>query len=345
MTLKQTGVLFLVFYLFVANISIAQRANTDTSCQKNNCTCSQDHSPAGLMVTALHHKHEWMISYRSMFMLSQGLNYTNHNEDINPYVAKPVEMQMQMHMWMMMYGLNKNLSIMAMGQYQNNYMKMTMSMGQTVHQHAMSSVGLGDTKILVIYGIIKNPTLEFSVNTGLQVPTGKTNVKAPFGSMMYSTQRMSYSMQTGSGTLDVMGGANLIYQMENSVMGVQINGLMHPYKNIIGYQLGNELNNQIWISKQWTTFLRNSIRFETVYNGKIKGIDTSLNMYGEPGANANNYGGLRINTYIGVNIQGIHHFLSKCKLSCEYGIPLLQRLNGLQLSNKHIFNFNLSTNF
>jgi hypothetical protein len=73
---------------------------------------------------------------------------------------------------------------------------------------------------------------------------------------------------------------------------------------------------------------------EGIAKREIVAKDAELSTVMEPSANAKNYGGKNINTYIGVNFYLNKGFLKNSKLSMEYGMPLYQNINGIQLAQK-----------
>ena len=113
------------------------------------------------------------------------------------YMMIPTSMTMDMHMVMAMYGITDRLTVMAMGTYVANTMKMIMDMGP---MRSISSVapmvtsGVGDTEVRGIYKI--NKYLVGSL--GLSLPTGSINEKVD---TMGKEYRAPYDMQLGSGDL------------------------------------------------------------------------------------------------------------------------------------------------
>ena len=91
-----------------------------TSCDES-CHCINNLTPAGVMVSHVHPKNEWMLSYRFMDMAMLGvLSGTKKMDELdvfNLYLMNSKKMRMDMHMLMGMYGLTDRLTAMVMLNY------------------------------------------------------------------------------------------------------------------------------------------------------------------------------------------------------------------------------------
>jgi hypothetical protein len=76
-----------------------------------------------------------------------------------------------------------------------------------------------------------------------------------------------------------------------------------------------------------------SLRLEGNYSEAISGNNIQLQSVMEPAATPFNYGGQSIYSYIGLNFYLNSGGLNNSKLSVEYGIPLYQNVNGIQLAS------------
>lgn len=313
----------------------SQTQAAECSCTSHGCCCGgNDPTPAGVMISHAHAKNEWMISYRYMGMTMQGLNSKKESDVLSVYTASPRAMQMQMHMVMAMYGLTDRLTVMAMFQYVFNYMNMTMPMGKHYYNHSMLSSGLGDTRLYALYALRKKGTEQLLMSAGFNIPTGTINIKGAAGSMMFDAQRFPYSMQFGSGTYDVLPCINYLIQQNKMSYSAQMASVLRTHYNSLNYKYGNELTVSAWAAWQWLSYITSSLRVEANAAGKIKGKDQTLKVYDEPSANPDNYGGERIQVYLGTSFRIKKRFLDKNRLSIEYGLPVYQNLNGIQMKTK-----------
>lgn len=77
-----------------------------------------------------------------------------------------------------------------------------------------------------------------------------------------------------------------------------------------------------------------SARIEGLSVDKIRGSDLSLNPDMVSTADTNNSGGTHINSGIGVNTYISKGSLKNLRFGFEFGYPLYQNLNGIQLKMK-----------
>lgn len=332
----------------VAGIMPAQSFSDSSSCDSYKCSCDNDPTPAGVMISHVHLKKEWMVSYRYMGMRMQGLNNgeqtDNEGNALQNYSASPDFMQMNMHMIMAMYGVADRLTLMGMLNYSTAYMKMTMQ-GGARHHHGMNSSGLGDTKLYALYALFKNKTTQMLVSGGISLPSGSITKRGDTGSMMYPGQRLPYSMQNGSGTYDLLPGLNLLHQHNTMYYCVQASSIIRTTTNTLDYKLGNEFNLNAWYAWQWAPSISNSVRLEGNLAGRLHGNDSSLDPYSELSANTANYGGKRILVHFGISVQTKNGCLKRSRFSLEYGMPVYQDLNGLQSTLKNSLYFTWAQKF
>ena len=107
-------------------------------------------------------------------------------------------MTMDMYMPMVMYGITDRLTVMVMGNYQVNKMKMLMDMGPMMgisEDSPMRTAGIGDTELRGMYKI--NEYLVGSL--GISLPPGASRRIRHYG---HDFSR-PYDMQLGSGTYDL----------------------------------------------------------------------------------------------------------------------------------------------
>jgi len=347
----QTKFIVLLFLLYIST-GIVNAQIKDTSsivCEKGGCCCGNDPTPAGVMISHVHLKNEWMISYRYMSMNMSGINHgadaANQSEVLQNYTGSPNLMQMRMHMLMAMYGVSNKLTVMAMFNYTSDYMEMTMPMGKEYHRHSMMTSGIGDTKLYALYALKKTMLSQLLLNAGINLPTGIINLKGPIGAAMYSNQRYPYAMQLGSGTVDILPGLTYLTQKNKLTFSTQVQGIIRIGFNNNGYKLGNEVTVNGWGAWQWLSVISSTLRLEGNLSTKISGKDKSFDTYQEPSANPSNYGGKRLTAYIGTTFQPKRSFLKKNRLSIEYGLPFYQNLNGYQMTINNSLYFAWSLTF
>lgn len=302
------------------------------------------------MISHVHEKNEWMVSYRFMNMYMSGLTSGTHAENKDDvfanYLMAPEQMNMQMHMLMGMYGVTDRLTAMVMFNYQINSMDMSMyamnhvhgNMTMTSSTHTMKTNGLGDIKFHALYGLVQKSTCQLLISMGVNIPTGNIEQTGDLDDPMYPDTHYPYGMQLGSGTIDLLPGISYLYQKDQLAMSASVSGTYRPGYNSLGYKLGNEATANCWVAYQWLSFISSSLRLEGIDAGQIKGYDPELYYYyTEPSTNPSNYGGQRLNAYVGSSLH-LKGALRNNRLGIEYGMPLYQNLNGIQLKQKYLIN-------
>lgn len=331
--MKLKHIFLLQAYLLGAAMTMS--AQEPESCVREICSCDNDPTPAGVMISHVHPAGEWMVSYRYMDMNMSGpLSYNllpAEQAAGSNYRSTPDKMNMRMHMLMGMYGLSSRFTLMLMLQYKQNLMQMSMPVGNEVHQHFMKSSGPGDTWVYGLYAPIKKENLEVVLFTGLGLPTGSIYKKGDRNSMMFPGTRLPYSMQTGYGTLSGQGGINFLLKHGDFSYSGQASLLSGFGKNALGYSAGRQSTFNAWSAWQWCSSISNSLRLEGNMTQSVKGRDTSLDLLSGPDANPINYGGRYAMAFAGISLKPKKSWMQHHAFSLEYGLPVYQKLNGIQL--------------
>jgi len=341
--------LLLLFIVASAKTVFAQADSSTITPTCVSCVCSKDATPAGVMISHAHSKGEWMLSYRYMGMTSKGIqqNGTNiSNEQVyNQYLMSSDKMQMSMHMLMVMYGLTNRITLMGMVDFNRSTMNMNAPEGSAhVHngvamssgmEHTMKASGIGDVSLTGLFSIVNSFNHHVLLSGGISIPTGSVQTKDNSG------ERYPYMMQQGSGTWDVLPGVTYMFQQNKIMASTQLYSTIRTGYNSVGYKLGNKIAINGWVAYRWFNWLSTSLRVEGNAAGRIQGTDSDLYIYSEPSANPANYGGKAIAGYAGMNF----YFLAKNKIGIEGGLPIYQKLNGIQSSVNTNINLNYTLLF
>jgi hypothetical protein len=335
-----------VFLLSLPLVQICKAGtNTDTSVCPYDCCRPDGHAPLGIMTDHVHGKGEWGFSYSYVNIQQKG-NQTGtalltDQQVLTNYMTAPDQMTMQMHMAMIMYGLSDRLSLMGMFSFVQNSMQMTMNtaamsmpgmvMTGTPTQMNTKTSGLGDTKIYGLYKIADRNRQRLIFSLGINIPTGSTTINGL--TLEGDGQRLSYPMQTGTGTWDLIPALAYTGQINDVSWGLQTGANLRPGLNMQGYALGDEFTGNAWISYRFSKWMSSSLRLE-------ENVTTTMNKYdpniailamNDPTANAANYGGEHTNAYLGLNFYKPSMPFRGNRLMLEYGIPVYQNLNGTQM--------------
>lgn len=345
MNFSQFQIVFVMLIVFQINSIYSQTDSLLESCSKG-CCCLNDPTPAGIIISHIHNKNEWMLSYQYMNMgmngILEGTKLVSQNDVFTNYLMASNGMRMDMHMLMGMYGIADRLTTMVMLNYNSNSMEMSMfpvsgqSMpGMVMNSPSMSSSmmtkGFGDIKLHFLYGLMKRENHRFLIAAGVSIPLGSIQQKGNSVDLIYPNERLPYAMQLGSGSLDILPCINYLYQKNDLTFSGQVSATIRSSVNTIGYKWGNEVVLNTWLAYNWINSFSSSCRLEGSVVGAINGRDHSLYIYNELSANPFNYGGQKLKGYVGSTYQFKEGFLKNNRLSVEYGIPMYQKLNGMQM--------------
>lgn len=297
-------------------------------------------APAGVMGDHLHPKGGLMLSLRSMHMFMDGnINKTSSistSEVNNQYMMAPEKMLMNMYMLGIMYAPTERLTLMAMQNYIHNEMDMQMKMtmmGKSMYsKFSTQSSGIGDLRINALYRIFKKNQHSVHLNTGLNIPIGKTDLTD--NTPMKNDARLPYAMQAGSGTWDIIIVATYTSKNELFSWGIQQLNTLPTGNNKEGYRLGNTHLLNAWVGYRINSIISTSVRLNGVSTKKITGEDKLLNSNMSPAANTNSLAGEIVNGLLGINLF-IH---PKIHFGCEAGLPVYQNYKSIHMDNKFAIN-------
>jgi hypothetical protein len=345
-TMLQTALLFM---LFLVGQQAVYAQQTDTAVCPYDCCRPDGHAPLGVMSDHVHGKGEWGFSYsytNTMFNGSQsGTQKLNDADVYGDYMMSPEKMSMQMHMFMLMYGLTDRLSLMAMFGYTINTMSMNMISPTVMDMPGMnmgvmpggqmntSAMGFSDTRLSALYKLYDRNRQRIVVGLGVGIPTG--SISASGVTMLGGDERLPYSMQIGTGTWNLLPSIAYTGQSQDLSWGAMGDANLKPGMNGAGYAFGNEYHATAWASYRMCSWLSASLRAEEVVVDKISGYDPDIAilMNNDPCSNALNSGGQKTSLYFGLNLYKPKMPCRNNRLMFEYGVPLYQYVNGIQMPN------------
>jgi len=285
------------------------------------------------------------VSTRDISGATMGVPPTNNMN--TPYMMSPTGMTMDMHMLMAMYGINDKFSVMGMVHYLTNDMDMVMHMFTPAGVFAgdmtgsMDTSGIGDTRVDVMYALDDGLTTSF----GLSIPTGSVDEKVSMtmsGANILNGMPMStptqtiqapYAMQLGSGTIDLIPSVTYTKNLGKWNVGGQINYTLRTGENDNDYTLGDQLEITGWGKYSVNPNLTVSSRINILDWDKIDGQDALLNPMMAPTTDAANSGGTRVDLLLGIS----GHFSKAHMLSFEFGVPVQQDLDGVQMETDTLY--------
>lgn len=291
----------------------------------------------------IYHTHPagmWMLSYQYLRMNMSGLRDGTSDVDADrvgymrhldyEYMMIPTKMTMDMHMLMAMYGITDSWTVMAMPSYVATNMDMLMDMGPMMSKMGamasdpMKTGGLSDTEVRGSYKINE----VFTASLGLSLPTGSVSETV---TSMGSTFRAPYDMQLGSGTYDLKPALtyNALSDDAKWNWGAQAQYAWHTAKNENGWSYGDALKVNGWLQRAFRP-ASGWLRLAGSNTGSIRGKDQKIEdlqaWSSMPDADPDNYGGTKLDGAVGASVS-----LGPASLGLEFGVPLYQDLNGLQM--------------
>jgi hypothetical protein len=313
------------------------------------------YNPAfGDQIYHVHPAGMWMLSYQYMHMDMSGLRdgtsdvasdsvgYMRGSE--YEYMMIPTKMTMDMHMLMAMYGITDTWTVMVMPSYVATKMDMLMDMGPMMNKMGakpydpMKTSGLGDTEVRGSYKI--NDVLTASL--GLSLPTGSVSEEV---TSMGSTFRAPYDMQLGSGTYDLKPAITYNDLNDDATWnwGAQALYTWHTGTNENDWSYGDAFKVNGWLQRAFGP-ASGWLRLAGSNTGSIQGEDPEIaalqSWSSMPDADPDNYGGTKIDGAVGASVS-----LGPTSLGMEFGVPLYQNLNGLQMKTSWFMTAGLQVMF
>jgi hypothetical protein len=335
----------LVFFFQVfAGDAVADREVIAGNVTAYNGLRPDGHAPITIMGEHLHRAGEWMLSYRYMNMRMSGSRRGHDNisnqEVLDDFPVTPTDMTMNMHMFGLMVAPSDRVTFTAMLPIVRKDMNHRTRAGLTFRTH---SDGIGDLKVGGLVPVFEKGRHRVHLNAGVNVPVGEIDEHGdlPTG----PNQRLPYPMQLGSGTWDLLPGATYNGQTENWSWGAQGMATIRPGRNRIGYSLGNQYQTTIWGARKWAPWLSTSAGFLYKIWQNIDGRDPGLNPAMVPTADPKSRGGKRIDLLFGLNLYVPKGVLKGQRTAIDFGIPVVQSLDGPQLETDWYFTVGWQASF
>ncbi len=288
--------------------------------------------------------YEFRVKFSPSFMYMKGIRKGFDDVSLSQlkgYMALPNDMRMYMLMFSSGFSFTDRFFGALMFMWEMRDMSMTysdmMRKKLGVSSFTMRTIGMRDTMLMFKYLIwaddILIPTEQFSFLFGANLPTGSFTEdfdENPNPNLVGKLQ--PYAMQLGSGTFDPVLG--FLYQGRTSPLwwGINLMGVLRPFKNELGYSLGHE--------GRYDLYLMYQVRYDTVLEIQVNGThhfgiegENKLlrsqyeGKYPSPLFEAKNYGGHKIYLTAGVQFQPVPLQIINLQLS----FPALQYYKGYQM--------------
>ena len=315
---------------------------------------AMEHAPAGVTGDHNHKKGEWMFSYRYMFMqmhdnrisgrkitdseiaTSQPNRFASVIGQPSNLRVIPKSMTMEMHMFGGMYAPSDFVTVMIMTNYSKKQMDHTTFRGGSgnnkLGEFETCTSGIGDLQISSLLQIYNRNNFNLIMKSGLSLPIGSTNQKDKILTPQGNRPKvlLPYSMQNGSGTMDITQGIIGTKSYSHFSYGASWESTFRTQRSS-GYNLGHKHKLTSWLAIQPINQVSISARVEYLKSDRINGINSNIILPVQT-ADPTNSGGDILNINIGLNTLNLS-YLKGCRFGFEIRAPLYQRMNGLQMEN------------
>jgi len=243
-------------------------------------------------------------------------------------------MIMQMHMLGLMYAPSNRVTLYSMGSFLNNDMSLLM---RTKLNFQTNSNGFGDIKLGGLVQLFNSERRTIHLNLGISLPTGSVTEEGVTPMSSPDKTRLGYAMQLGSGTYDVQLGATYLKQYYNMSFGAQSTYSHRTGENKEGYTLGNKWNATFWTAYYFAKNISGSIRLNYDDVKSIVGADRTFVPMMATVFDASNSGKRQLDVSVGGNIAFFKGDLKGMRLAGEFGIPLYQDVQRIQMNSQFQF--------
>jgi hypothetical protein len=302
------------------------------------------HAPISIMGDHYHKKGEFMFSYKYMPMKMIGnietVDDISNDEIYQNFVVAPQNMSVNMHMLGIMYAPSDNITLMAMGNYIINDMSLRTKMGV---DFVTESNGIGDINLSCIIKMMNKKRQSIHCNIGMSIPTG--NIDQRDETPMMNDAKLAYPMQLGSGTWDPSISLTYLGQSDNISWGIQSTYKVRLDENSNSYNFGSIFNIVGWAAIKLSDNFSYSTSLSNFKTQKNNGLDADLNPMVAPLSNTENSGRNQINVGLGLNFLVPKGDFKNLRLASEIRIPVVQKVNGIQMKNTIMSTFGVQYSF
>lgn len=286
-------------------------------------------APVGVPGAHVLKQGKWMLAYTYGHMGMDGnLNGSadvSNAQLLRRYPVVPESMDVDMHMVCGMYGITDDFTAMVMVPYSFKSMTMVMRNGTRFTTY---SDGIGDLQLAGLYSLYRSDMNQVVFYGGLSVPTGSLDARDDTPTARNS--KLGYTMQLGSGTVDINPALTYMGKVGRVHWGAQVSGVVRIDENEYDYRLGDRYRITGWAGYQLFDGVIGSLRLDWQSWDHIHGADPELNPASTPGKDPNFRGGDRLDILPGVAWYLDKGPLKGNRLFLEGGVPVYQWLDGPQ---------------
>jgi len=283
---------------------------------------------------------KWLLAYTYGHMAMDGnligTGSVSTGALLQRYNVVPVSMSVEMHMVCLMRGMTENFNLMVMIPYYFKTMTMVMRKSPMVKQAGSTFLthtdGIGDVQLGGTYSLYRSAMHQLVFYGAVSIPTGSIDVRDD--TPKKENAKLGYTMQLGTGTVDLNPALTYSGKWEKLFWGAQIAGIARFYDNRNHYHWGSRYRVTGWLGYRLVTTQYYSciasVRMDWQSWGNVQGADPEMNPLSTPGQDPNNRGGSRLDFLPGFSVYIDKGKLQGNRLFLEGGVPIYQCLNGPQ---------------
>lgn len=309
--------------------------------------------PISVTGTHMHRGGEWMLSYRSMHMVMDGMRHgassVSPGQVFNAgFTVSPTRMTMDMRMLGLMVAPSDTVTLMAMISHVDLEMDHRIFPGAAPlvalngdrDTFTTRSRGLGDLKLGSLIRVFDDGPHHLHAGLGVSLPTasiGQTDrVPGPGGRL---SRQLPATMQPGSGTFDVLPSATYIHRRSDWAAGLQVRGTWRTGTNHHDYRLGDRFGADSWFNHLVTDWATVGVGLSYLWQGELSGVQSDVSRRPPfapsrrtvPTAFGANHGGQRLEAVLGINFLAPDGPLEGHRISADLRLPLWEKVNGSRL--------------
>ncbi len=202
--------------------------------------------------------------------------------------------------------------------------------GGGVRAFGTRATGFGDVNLSLLYHVYQERHARLHLNLGLNLPSGSSTVSSTRSDPMV-LERLPYSMQLGSGTVDLIPGFTYNGDWKLIIWGAQVEGELRAGTNNQGYTLGNRYRATSWLGVRWVEWMHAGFRLEWMHWFNAEGGDPLMDPTRSPDFDSMLLAGRRLDTLFSLDFYAPFGPLAGTRVSIEGGLPAYQNLDGPQL--------------
>ncbi|MBT6145870.1 MAG: hypothetical protein HOH74_10585 [Gemmatimonadetes bacterium] len=248
----------------------------------------------------------------------------------------PLEINQQAHLFDIGYDLGRSLSVNVLIPFIHQSTDHC-SIIAGFEDFVISSSGIGDIALSATTPVRHRDRHVVVAHLGLSLPIGSIDEIGPTPRDPENDTQLPYTMQIGSGTIDLLPGIVYSGSTDRIEWGARGRATLRLGESDRNYTLGNRLSASGWIQKRLRPWVSPNLRLTLQKWGRIDGRDADLQIdalpvspYPAAVTDPDKFGGTKLHVSVGSTFSGREGLVANHSLSLDFGIPVYQHLNGPQ---------------